>query len=334
MYPQQQQQPQGYAPQQPQQQPAPWQMPQQQNPYTQYPQVPPQPQATVMPQPQAAPQMVDPAPRYSGPRIRDIGPGRLVIFKPTKIENVPNTMPDQPPGATQDRITADVAILDGQPFGYGGKPEKHVPHDKMSPVPAQYHGMFISPKGLVAALSKAVAHNMANPHAPQVVVGRLSLGAQSNNTLNPPWQLLPASPADQQAASAYLAWAAQNGIGETAPTAMPQAPQQPQPQYATARPVSAAPQYVPQQPQYAPQPPQQSVHGIVAQAYAPQPAQQPMPQMPTPAPYSAPPAQAPQGPPPNSGITPELWASWSPEQRAPFLAASATPVPAGETPPW
>ncbi len=125
----------------------------------QYPQQQPQYAPPQAPQQQApgyggvVPQFSPPAPPQASivrPRMQDFArEGRLVLVKPTKIErNVPNTKGK--PGDTQDRLTADVVILDGAPFPYGGQPENGNPHTHQAMIPHEIPGMFISSAGLIS----------------------------------------------------------------------------------------------------------------------------------------------------------------------------------------
>lgn len=290
--------PQGYAPQaappqyapQPQYAPAP------------QPAYPPQgyaPAAQPAPQPQPAapqagwggpaPQGVDqfgaPAPAVGiiRPRLTDMGAGRLLLITPTKIErDVPNTLSEKP-GATQDRMTCDVVILDGPPFPYGGNPEARGgrPHDRMAQIPYESLSMWISNALIVAQCERAVGGGM--------VLGRLGFGESKTPGRQNPWKLTDPTEADKEIARAYLLAKQQGRIAAPAPQAPPQAA--PQPQYA---PPQSAP---PAQPQYPPQ------------GYAP--AAQPAPQ---PQYAPAPAAGAPLPPPP--GWAPEAWAAVPPEQQA------------------
>jgi len=264
--------PRGYAPQ-PQQQYAP---PQYGQPYPQpgYPQ--PQyapPQAPPAPQQQyAAPVAPDrPAATVVRPRLQDFGrDGRLVMISPTKIErNLPNRLGK--PGDVQDRMTADVVILDGAPFPFGGAPEKGQPHTTSASAPYEIPAMFISSAPLISQCERRMGES---------VLGRLRIVQLENG--NSAYRIDDPTQADFDACNAFIAAKLAGRVAP--PQQMPQqAPQAaPQPQYAPP-PQQAAymtqpatlPPYAGAQPPmapptYAPAPAQVSV----APAYGPPPAQQ------------------------------------------------------------
>lgn len=142
-----------------------------------------------------------PAPQATRPRVLDMY-NRLVLVIPHKVETVPNRLQ---PGTTQDRMTADVIVLDGGPLQYGGAPEKvpPVPHDKQVNVPHKIDRMFLSQAGLISQSSQALAKRQRGE--PGMVLGRLTTGEASKPGHNPPWLLSPPTDADKQAARAYLA---------------------------------------------------------------------------------------------------------------------------------
>lgn len=140
------------------------------------------------------------APR--GPRLRDIY-GRLVLVLPIKVEqNLPNRLQ---PGTFQDRMTADVIVLDGGPIAYGGKPEAFpsVPHDKTATVPHRTARQFISSVGLISQCRDALAKRLRGE--PGMVLGRLTTGKPPEDGSNPPWLLSPYTEQDAAIARAYLA---------------------------------------------------------------------------------------------------------------------------------
>jgi hypothetical protein len=140
------------------------------------------------------------APR--GPRLRD-SYGRLLLLIPRKLEeDVPNLLQ---PGTTQDRMTADVVILDGGPISYGGTPETtpSIPHTKVAGVPFKTDRMFISSVGLISQCREALAKRAQGK--PGMVLGRLTVGQQSKPGLQPPWLLTPPTDADKAIGRAYLA---------------------------------------------------------------------------------------------------------------------------------
>jgi hypothetical protein len=146
----------------------------------------------------------DPAPQEpKGPRMRDMY-GRLLLVIPFKLEEgIPNRLGK--PGDTQDRLTADVIVLDGGTIHYGGAPEKvpAVPHNKSAEVPLKRSRMFISNAGIISQCRQALAKKLTTG-TPGMVLGRLAVGEAKGDN-NPPYLLQPATDADKQVARAYLA---------------------------------------------------------------------------------------------------------------------------------
>lgn len=144
-----------------------------------------------------------PAPQQPrGPRLRD-SYGRLLLLIPHKVEEgVPNRLQ---PGTTQDRMTADVIVLDGGDIHYGGKPEATppVPHNKVSAVPLKTDRMYISSVGLISQCREALAKRRAGQ--PGMVLGRLTTGEQKEAGGNPPWLLTVPTEQDKAIARQYLA---------------------------------------------------------------------------------------------------------------------------------
>lgn len=145
-----------------------------------------------------------PAPQLPrGPRLLEMY-GRLLLMIPHKLEQgVPNRLANKP-GEVQDRMTADVIILDGGPISYGGKPEKTppVPHDKTAQVPHKNERMYISSVGLISQNREALAKRLAGQ--PGMVLGRLAKGESTGNQ-EAPWILTPPTDADKAVARGYLA---------------------------------------------------------------------------------------------------------------------------------
>jgi hypothetical protein len=139
----------------------------------------------------ALPQINDPA-AIGGtrPRIADLR-NRCVIVQPIAIaRNVPGVQA----GQVQDRITANIFVLDGGPLEFGGKPEKYVPHTLVVATPYVAEGVYISQTNLVAALLPS----LPSPQAPQggLVIGVIEQGRASKAEFNPPWNLTLLDPAD------------------------------------------------------------------------------------------------------------------------------------------
>ena len=166
------------------------------------------------PAPAAAPTYGDdpfgaPAPRADRPRIMDLEE-RLLLITPKRLEeNVPNNLDPKNP---QDRMTADVIVLDGGPVAFGGRPEEGVPHSKQAAVPMSIEGMWISNKGLVSQLREALRARLSGA-GKGMVLGRLHKGPKGKYP-KPPW-LLTTTPTeeDKQLARAYLAATPQDPFG-------------------------------------------------------------------------------------------------------------------------
>lgn len=163
-----------------------------------------------------------PAPRPAkAPRLIDLhmsGQHRLILLAPVKVETVRNTL-DPSPNATQDRMTVDIAVLDGPTIFYGGKPEdprNPIPHHQQIEAPVLFENVWISNAGLVSACRIALA-NRRSGQGHWMVLGRLMVGPQpSDPQKQRPWLIgRPDLPADQQpggpteadiaAANAFLA---------------------------------------------------------------------------------------------------------------------------------
>jgi len=145
-----------------------------------------------------------PAPQEArGPRLREMY-GRLLLIIPHKLEEgIPNRL--DPRGGTQDRMTADVVILDGGSVSYGGKPEATPPkpHTKVAGTPHKNSRMFISAVGMISQCREALAKKIRSGQ-PGMVLGRLSVG-EAKGDQNPPYMLTPPTDADKAVARAYLA---------------------------------------------------------------------------------------------------------------------------------
>lgn len=148
-----------------------------------------------------------PAPQQPrGPRLQEMY-GRLLLILPTKLEEgiVSKFLGTDGKPQVQDRMTADVVILDGGTIQYGGNPEKlgGRPHDKTVEPPHRSTAMFISSKGLISQCREALAKRLAGqPGA--MVLGRLAVG-EAKTGQAAPYLLTPPTEADKQTARAYLA---------------------------------------------------------------------------------------------------------------------------------
>jgi len=143
-----------------------------------------------------------------GPRIRDYGPGRLLLITPKLVE-----VANGEDGKDYQRITADCVALDGNAIPWGGTPEKMpaVAHDKLLPIGTLVEDMFISGVMLVRSLKAFLP-----PAVPSRCLARLALGTQGKKG-NQPW-LLDSSPEavrpeDVQRAQAWLANYRASSIG-------------------------------------------------------------------------------------------------------------------------
>lgn len=147
----------------------------------------------------------NPAPQAERPRVRDIH-GRLLLIMPLSIEKgVPNRLR---PGTKQDRMTADLIVLDGGTLHYGGAPEKipPVPHTKHVEIGDGFkiEGLFISQVGLLSQCRQALANKLSENGGNTMVLGRLTVG-QATGGNNPPYLLNPPTDADKALARKYLA---------------------------------------------------------------------------------------------------------------------------------
>lgn len=267
-------------------------------------QVPPAAPAYQVPQAPAAPAVQAPIqlpqggiggpastndPSITRPQMKDLV-GRLLLIRPTKREeNVPSAFKnsDGSPGAPGPRLTADVIVLDGPPFPYGGDLEKGKPHTHMATqIPFEIPALFIRQGVLIDQLSPALT-----PGNAPMVCGRL--GKVPSTKGSAAYKLADAEPAERELANQYVA-ARQTGAPYSAAPAAPQAPVYSAPPAPQAAPYGAYTAPAPQAPPaaYVPQAPAQP-------AYAPVP----------PAAVPAPQYQVP------AGMDPNTWATYTPEQQ-------------------
>lgn len=189
-----QQMPQGYG------QPQYAQPPQAQQYQQQY--APAAPVFNGQPAPAPAPSFNAPATAEAAPRIKDLGIGRLIMISPKKIETVPNTYPQAPPGSTVDKMTADLWVLDGEPFAFGGseKASPPRPHSKLGHPVAKFVGAWIQQAGIVNACRETL--DKVKRGEPAFVVGRINQNPASNA-----WFLTAPSEADLAlAGNAFNSW--------------------------------------------------------------------------------------------------------------------------------
>lgn len=189
----------GYPPQQyqpvPQHVPGGWGQPQPPQQYA--------PSAPAAPQGNPAAGLADPTPPPTAgqsPRIQDLGVGRLILIYPKSVEKVPSTFKGDPPGTMKDRMTADLVVLDGAPFVYGGSEIAQRAHDKQCDAPARFSNVWINQIALISACADVLAE--VKQGKPGMVLGRLDRGQPSGG--QPPWILKKATPEDRAIAIAYL----------------------------------------------------------------------------------------------------------------------------------
>jgi hypothetical protein len=132
--------------------------------------------------------------------------GRLILLEPRKIETVKNNLSSDP-GATVDRLTTDLDILDGEfPIvrldGRTGQTFDKLRPPKPQPEPLterHYDSMWINPTGIVNACRASVAGR-----GPRMILGRVRLG-EAKAGMSAPYYLEPGSEKDKDAAREYLA---------------------------------------------------------------------------------------------------------------------------------
>lgn len=125
------------------------------------------------------------------PAIRDMI-GRVVVIRPTRLER--DVQNPTEPGKTQDRITADVLVLDGGPMEFGGNLARHKPLTMTVPTPFLVKAMYISNTNIVKAVEEQVGRG--------VVLGRITVGVASNPQQNPPFNLIKVDQSDPKYAAA------------------------------------------------------------------------------------------------------------------------------------
>lgn len=166
---------------------------------------------------------MDPAKVSARPTVASFR-GRLIMVKPLKQETVPNRLGQ--PGATQERVTADVTVVDGAgpvPLMEGNPPR---------PTGATLEGpefprLWLQNEYIVAQLSEAL-------RAGGVVLGRVDLPIPDKAPgKGNAWGIVKATDADKQMARDFLAGRLVSGAQAPAQV-VSQAPAPPQ----TTAPVS------------------------------------------------------------------------------------------------
>jgi hypothetical protein len=138
----------------------------------------------------------DPAPIASEFASADSFRGRLVMIEPTQLElDIPNA---RQPGKVSDRMTATVTTLDGQ--GQVQIFAEKIPTGKFLPGPV-HKGVWFSQERIVKAV---LPDRVLTPGVR--VLGRLETYKPGRPAgLGNPWGIIPATPAEKQAAAQVLA---------------------------------------------------------------------------------------------------------------------------------
>lgn len=202
--------------------------------------------------------------------------GRLVLIKPLKQETVPNNL--GAPGSTQERVTADITVVDGLgpvPQMKGNPP---TPTGQMFDGP-EYRGVYVQSEVIVKQLADALAARTS-------VLAWIDTRKPGTNPMKGnPWGLIDATQNPDAVNTARQFLATQMVGAAAAPAA--------QPAYAAAQ--NQAPAYAQQAPaQYAG--PTTINPAQVNPGYAPAATQ--------PVPAQAPPAAQPQPGPAPAGVNP------------------------------
>jgi hypothetical protein len=124
------------------------------------------------------------------PAVRDLV-GRVVVIKPTRYEE---RVPGVDPGTFQERITADVLILDGGRLEFGGNVGRGRPNLLSVDAPFLTQGMYISNTNVVGAVREQVGRG--------VVLGRIVQGRSNDPKRNAPYNLVMLEEGDPMRAAA------------------------------------------------------------------------------------------------------------------------------------
>lgn len=159
--------------------------------------------------------------------------GRLVLIRPVKQETVPNNL--GAPGSTQERVTADITVVDGLgpvPQMKGNPP---APTGQMFQGP-DFPGTYVQSEVIVKQLADALSSR-------GMVLARIDTRTPGTNPIKGnPWGLIDPTEADKQTARNFLA--NRTVSAASAPAAAPvQAPQVYQ--HPTGSAVQAPAAYVP-----------------------------------------------------------------------------------------
>lgn len=120
--------------------------------------------------------------------------GRLVLIRPVKQETVPNNLGK--PGDTQERITADVTVVDGQgplPLFKSGRPTGQTLDGP------EFKGMWLASERIVGQLAEALQNR-------SMVLARVDTRTPGEEARKGnPWGLVDPTEADKQTARDFLA---------------------------------------------------------------------------------------------------------------------------------
>lgn len=124
------------------------------------------------------------------PAVRDLV-GRVVVIKPTRYEE---RVPGVDPGTFQERVTADVLILDGGRLEFGGNPVRGRPNLLAVNAPFLTQGMYISNTNVVGAVRDQTGKG--------IVLGRIVQGRSNDPKRNAPYNLVTLEESDPMRAAA------------------------------------------------------------------------------------------------------------------------------------
>lgn len=142
------------------------------------------------------------------PRVMDL-PGRLVLIRPCSATT--ETVAAHPsevkknPGATQQRMTADLIVLDGGTINFGGKPENGTPHTLSEDAPAIFRRVWFNQVAIVSGCMRTETGHVRFGSKKPFAIGRFVKGVSKDGGF-PPWLLKTdtLTPADLQLARAWI----------------------------------------------------------------------------------------------------------------------------------
>lgn len=155
----------------------------------------------------------------NGPSMKQLR-DRLLFIEPKKFEaNLPASFKGAAPGQTQDRVTADITFLDGEPIAVVLDKDDDVVGELDPPLTRGKTQVdrFISQRGLVTQTKNSIG---------RAVLGRLRYVKLDNG--NKAFELEEPSDADKDVARRFLAWRNSQQVNQAAaavqPAAAPAAP--------------------------------------------------------------------------------------------------------------